>query len=311
MKRSVVCAVMALVLVSSASARAQNIGPLSWQMNPYCNVIALVLVPTAVGFRLEGTDNLCGAAAPGSALGLATFNADGSVGLNFSIVVPPDARTVHVSAQVSPASGAGTWRDSAGHAGAFAFAQNAGGLPPRPLPTSGLAAGAITARELAAGAVGSAQLASGAVTGATVADGSLTMTDIADGPRASIAGGNQNLTLTSTLQIVRSVTVTAPASGLVVVNASAYLLFGSSGTNPELVRCSISATPALDFNALTTQSDGSLASGVQTAMASTRGFAVPAGSFTAYFVCDAPVLVGSANNQVSIWDSQMTAVWVR
>ena len=140
MKTSVVCAVMALVLVSSASARAQNIGPLSWQMNPYCNVITLVLVPTAIGFRLEGSDNLCGPAAPGTALGIATFNADGSVGLNFSIVVPPDARAVHVSAQVSPATGAGTWRDSAGHAGAFAFAQNAAGLPPRPLPTSGLAA---------------------------------------------------------------------------------------------------------------------------------------------------------------------------
>jgi hypothetical protein len=142
----------------ASSAEAQVLGTFSWQMQPYCNVVTLTLTNTPTGYTLDGTDNQCGAINQASAVGHASFNASGNVTLNFSIVLAPSARPVHVSAVVSPATGAGTWSDSVGNTGTFAFFANTAGLPQRPLPTSGLAPATITSAELAPGAVGSAAI---------------------------------------------------------------------------------------------------------------------------------------------------------
>lgn len=150
----------ALVVVSgAATAAAQTtIGPLSWQLQPYCNVVSLTLRSGPAGFILEGTDDQCGAVNKASAVGVASPNSSGNYTLNFTIVTAPSARPVHVSAVISPGTGSGTWSDSAGNAGTFAFFGNTSGLPPRPLPASGLAPGSITTVELAAGAVGAANI---------------------------------------------------------------------------------------------------------------------------------------------------------
>ena len=103
-------------------------------MQPYCNVVTLTLTGTPTGFRLDGSDDQCGAAQKAGVNGMAVFNPDGSVGLNFTIVTVPEGRAVHVAARVSPANGQGTWSDDAGHTGTFAFFGNAPGHHARPGP---------------------------------------------------------------------------------------------------------------------------------------------------------------------------------
>ncbi len=153
--------VAGLVLVASALpsvASGQVFGTFPWQMQPYCNIVTLTLTSTPAGFTLDGTDNQCGATNKASAVGVASFGATGNVALNFSIVTAPAGKAVHVSAVVSPANGAGTWTDSVGNSGTFAFFGNVAGLPARPFPPSGLGASVITTVEIAAGAVGASDI---------------------------------------------------------------------------------------------------------------------------------------------------------
>ena len=65
---------------------------------------------------------------------------DGTIGLGLTIVGSPDGSPVHVNATINLATLGGTWRDSAGHTGAFVFTPGAGaGGSPRPAsPRGGL-----------------------------------------------------------------------------------------------------------------------------------------------------------------------------
>lgn len=133
--RAVRSMILAAVLLSPAAVAAQTFGTFTWQMQPYCNRVTLSFTSTPAGFTVTGLDDGCGAAVRGSAAGSAVFGADGTVGLTFTIVTPPDTQVVRVSARVSPATGQGTWSDDAGHDGAFAFGGSTPGLPPRPSVT--------------------------------------------------------------------------------------------------------------------------------------------------------------------------------
>lgn len=117
-------------------AAAQVFGTFNWQMQPYCNRVTLTLTSAVTGFTLAGSDDQCGAATKGSVVGMAVFNADGTVGLNFTIVSSPGGQGTQVSALVSPANGQGTWTDSSGNAGTFAFFAASPGLPVRPAGTA-------------------------------------------------------------------------------------------------------------------------------------------------------------------------------
>lgn len=121
-------------LLAAAPASAQVFGTFPWQMQPYCNVVTLTLTSTAAGFVLDGVDDQCGAANKASAIGVASFNQSGNVTLNFTIVQAPSAQPLHVSAVVSVGTGSGTWTDSLGNTGTFAFFGNTAGLPARPVP---------------------------------------------------------------------------------------------------------------------------------------------------------------------------------
>jgi hypothetical protein len=130
--RKILCLSAAAVLLSPVVADAQVFGTFTWQMQPYCNRVTLTLSNSPGGFTLSGVDDQCGAVSKGSAAGVAVFNGDGTVGLNFTIVTPPAGLAVHVSATASPATGQGTWSDDVGNVGTFAFNGNASGLPVRP-----------------------------------------------------------------------------------------------------------------------------------------------------------------------------------
>jgi len=126
-------------------AGAQVMGTYSWQTQPYCNVVTLTIVQQGPAFQLSGVDNLCGA---GSApvTGTAVVTAGGvSMGLAVAL---PNGRAAHLSTTVSLANFAGTWTDSDGSSGPFAFVTASTGGSPRPAPTS---AAVITSAQLSPG----------------------------------------------------------------------------------------------------------------------------------------------------------------
>jgi hypothetical protein len=138
------CAAVLLTLPPAASA--QRLGTFSWQMLPYCNRVTLTVTQDGGVYTLDGYDDLCGAAQRAPLVGLATGNPDGTIGIGFHVVTLPAGTPLHVEARVTPPLFNGTWQDSAGNTGPFAFGSNVDGDPrPAPPPSgdiTGVAAGA-------------------------------------------------------------------------------------------------------------------------------------------------------------------------
>jgi hypothetical protein len=121
----------ASLLTTAAPVSAQVLGVFTWQMQPFCNKVALTLTIVPTGYMLHGYDDQCGADARASAVGTAVVNPNGTVGLHFT-VLRQGATHVEVSGVVSPANGQGTWSDSVGNSGTLALGGAMPGLPPRP-----------------------------------------------------------------------------------------------------------------------------------------------------------------------------------
>ena len=117
-------------------AQAQPLGTFRWQLQPYCNVVTVAVTQNGGVYRLEGTDDHCGATQSASVIGTAFLNPDGSVGIGLNVVSAPGGQPFPVSATLSLATLAGTWSDEGGNSGAFVPTPGAGtGGSPRPLPT--------------------------------------------------------------------------------------------------------------------------------------------------------------------------------
>lgn len=291
------------MLAGAGPASAQTLGPFRWQFQPFCNSVSLTLTSAPGGFTLTGTEDQCGAVDAASAVGVGSFSTSGNIALNFTIVTAPSGKPVHVSALVSPATGGGTWRDSGGNTGTFAFFGAIPGLPPRPVPSSGLSVNSVTAVEIASGAVGASELAADAITGINVVNGSLTTADLADGPRANSVEGTQNIQLTVGVNTnVRQVTLTAPAPGRIIVNASALAVASSSGV--DLAECSLTTGTTVDSGQRTVVGDNAATTGILSfPMALTRGFVVNPGFFVARLICR------SGAGVVLVQDTAMTAMF--
>jgi len=119
-----------LAVLGGREASAQVIGSLSWQTQPYCNVITVTVVQQGGSFQLVGSDNLCGAgtaAVTGTAVPAAG-------GVQFGLTVAqPNGRPAHLSATISLTGLSGPWVDAEGQTGTFAFGGSGGGSP-RPAP---------------------------------------------------------------------------------------------------------------------------------------------------------------------------------
>jgi hypothetical protein len=124
-----------LLVAAGSAARAQPIGTFRWQMQPYCNVLALNVTQTGGVYTLDGFDDQCGAATVAPLTGTAIPNPNGTIELGLNIVTSPGGAPLHVAVPLSVATLGGTWRDSAGATGNFAFTPGNGtGGSPRPLP---------------------------------------------------------------------------------------------------------------------------------------------------------------------------------
>jgi hypothetical protein len=106
-------------------------------------VVAVTVSVAGAVFRLDGTDDQCGAALRGSAFGSAFTNPDGTIGLGFVVEMSPGGQSVAVDALIDLGTLSGTWRDQFGHVGTFAFTPGPGtGGPPLP-PAAGVPIAAV------------------------------------------------------------------------------------------------------------------------------------------------------------------------
>ena len=104
---------VALVLSAAVPAwsEAQPIGTFRWQLQPYCNVVTVAITRNGGVYRLEGTDDQCGAGAgQASVIGTAFQNPDGTIGLGLNIVASPGGAPSPVHATITLGTSSGTWR---------------------------------------------------------------------------------------------------------------------------------------------------------------------------------------------------------
>lgn len=145
MKRAVILLPCLAALALPASVTAQSLGTFRWQLQPYCNLLTVTVTQVGALYRVEGTDDQCGAGRDRAAVqGLAFQNPDGTIGFGLTIVTAPGGAAVHVDAEISLASLSGTWRSPGGIAGTFTFTPGAPAPgSPRPVAASAVPA-AIT-----------------------------------------------------------------------------------------------------------------------------------------------------------------------
>ena len=133
----------------------------------------------------------------------------------------------------------------------------------------------------------------GAITSAKIADGSVTSLDILDEPGVAFDQGGVSYSVPATGAdvVARTVTITTPAAGFILVNYGGYMDIGShtAGVLGQL-RASISETTALGPNSTWSLSTvgREVASGTVYGSTIARSFVYskPAGTYTFNLVCD-------------------------
>lgn len=123
-----------IVGLSATTASAQPVGTFVWQLQPFCNRVTVNVVQAGAVYTLDGFDDQCGAPQRAPLVGLATPNPDGTIGLGLNVVTVPGGAPIQIDARIPFPVLTGTWRDSAGNSGTFAFTAN---LPGSPRPAAG------------------------------------------------------------------------------------------------------------------------------------------------------------------------------
>jgi hypothetical protein len=129
--------ILALGLLASPG-EAQVLGPFSFQLAPYCNVLTVTVIPVPTGFSVSGTDNGCGADPQGT-FGTA-FVSGANVKLSL-VTLATNGQPRYVAATIDPLAGAGPWSDNVGNGGQIVPVPVGGSAPGSPLPGPSLPTG--------------------------------------------------------------------------------------------------------------------------------------------------------------------------
>jgi hypothetical protein len=157
----------------------------------------------------------------------------------------------------------------------------------------------LTAADLATNSVGASEIADNSIDGGEIVNNSLSALELSNEAGAEFASGDQVLALAAADAIVRSIVLTAPSAGFVIVTASGYFDFNNTaGTG----RCAITTGAAVDFTHLIIAEGDSGTNFIP--FSATRGFIVAAGSTTFNLVCD------EFAGNVEVEDSSLTAIFV-
>ena len=127
---------LAALLVTIGRAEAQSLGTFRWQLQPFCNVVNVTVTQQGALYQLDGYDDQCGGPQRAPLVGMGTPNPDGSIGFGLNVVTVPGGRGVRIDARFAIATLSGSWTDSAGNSGTFAFGAATGGSP-RAAPSTG------------------------------------------------------------------------------------------------------------------------------------------------------------------------------
>jgi len=184
MKHFWTAAVLIGLSLDGRSADAQTVGTFQWQQQPHCNVFTLLVTQVGGTYRLEGSDDQCGAARRASVMGLAFPNPNGTIGMGLTVVTNNGGAIggapLHLDVTLTLATVSGTWRDNSGQSGTWTFVPAGGsGGSPRPAPV--LAPGIVTSTSVASGAVSTEKIADGAVTASKLAAGAVSTEALAAG----------------------------------------------------------------------------------------------------------------------------------
>lgn len=218
----------ALIAAGASSATAQTIGSFRWQLRPYCNIVTLTVVQEGAIYRLDGTDDQCGAPTAAATHGVAFANPNGTIGLGFTIIASPAGTPVHVDASVSLSTLSGTWHDDLSGAGPFVWT-----------PGAGVAGGA---RPIIAPRV---HFRIEDLDGALVVGGTSTAITTWETPTLNVGGGSYD---------ANSGTYTVPAPGLYLVTATArWQAFAANSGHKclTIARNTISAASACEVRSTT------------------------------------------------------------
>jgi hypothetical protein len=118
--------VAAMALAAPRMASAQTLGTFSWQLQPCCNVVTVVVERVGDTYTLDGSDDQCGAERRAPVTGGASPNALGGVDLSLT-EVGPFAIPLHTRVRLSLPGASGTWIDSRGDDGEFVLGGRSGG----------------------------------------------------------------------------------------------------------------------------------------------------------------------------------------
>jgi len=171
--------------------------------------------------------------------------------------------------------------------------------------TVGSRAGCVNSRDVRNNSLTTADVKNNSLTGADVTDNSLTAADLNDEAGADFASGDQTVALTGADATVRSVTITAPTTGRVIVSASGFFQFGS-GAVVDNGQCSITTGTALDDTHLISAAEANAGFNHTLTMpfGATRGFEVAAGSTAFNLVCN------QLSGAVTVNDTSLTVIFV-
>jgi hypothetical protein len=305
--RLTLAAALVAVAAGPSPLAAQHLGVFNWQLEPFCNNLTLGVTQQGAIYTIDGFDDQCGAPQRAPLAGTATVNPDGTIGFGLHVVTVPGGRGVDLDARIALPSLGGTWRDSLGNVGTFAFNARTGGLP-RPLPT-------IPGSAIAPASIGPAQLAPAAVGTAAIADGSVTPQKLSVAlPRLASSGlttGVIQVPLGGNL-VVRSVTLQVPSAGQVMVNASG--LFGFTVGSGFYVTgwCSITTGAAVETAHYMYASIVSPNTVQNLPFAGTRVYAATPGPFTVHLVCTAAsnLAVAPGFSILTLQTAGLTALFV-
>lgn len=180
-----------------------------------------------------------------------------------------------------------------------------GGVP-RPVPT-------IPAAALTPGSITAAQLAPAAVTTANIADGSVTLQKLSVAlPRLAWSGLTSGVTLLTPVGssvVVRSVTLTIPAAGQVMANASGLFGLAQGAGFTQSASCSISTGTATEAAHLMSVATTNTTYMTQVPFAGSRVYDVTPGAFTVRLVCSNSTSIPMSNGP-NLQTAQLTALFV-
>ena len=105
-------------LASPPPAAGQDVGTMSWQLDPLCTTVTVAVTGAAPIFHVAGFLDSCGGPTLYPAFGTAVADATGAIRLGLTVVLP-SAVSTSLHLLVDPASGTGSWTQPLGQSGAL------------------------------------------------------------------------------------------------------------------------------------------------------------------------------------------------